>query len=400
MLKSVTLENFFSFRNPVKIELNKGVNLLLGINGSGKTSFINALRILTDGVGDMGLMRLINEKWGGYGEIINYNSDVQAPYAVLTYVFDKDKLNGLHPSANFQNDVHYKITIHPKGTGYYLSEKICVGNNGFVLLDFRNGYGKISTRDSESGKIGLQDFPSDNISSQELALKQVNDPLHYLPLFVLRKAIESICVYGGFNVSEESAIRQPAEYSIDTRLRSNGSNLSMIINNIKNDNIPNFKEIEDKFRNVNPTFLGVDLALKYGKAYLTVRERNMGRTIGALHLSDGTLRFLLMESIFYNSKRGNVVAVDEPERGMHPDMIRTVADMMKHAARTSQIIAATHSPQLLNQFRLDDILVFEKDERNISKVERLKPSDFEDDEDQALLPGQMWLMGQIGGKRW
>lgn len=398
MLKSVTVENFFSFRDPVNIELSEGVNLLLGINGSGKTSFINALRILTEGVGDLGLVRLINEKWGGYGEVINCNGDTPAPYARLTYVFDKEKLNALHPSANFKKDVYYKITIHPKGTGYYLSEKICDGYNGFVLLDFRNGNGKISTRDSESGKVGLQDFPSEDISSQELVLRQVSDPLHYLPLFVVRKAIESICVYGGFNVGEESAIRQPAEYSIDTRLRSNGFNLAMIISNIKNESIPDFTLIEEKFTNVNPAFKSVDLALKFGKAELTVRERNMGRTIRALHLSDGTLRFMLMESIFYNSNRGKLVAVDEPERGMHPDMIRTVAEMMKHAAKTSQIIAATHSPQLLNQFRLDDILVFEKDERNISTVERLKSSDYDDADE--LLPGQMWLMGQIGGKRW
>jgi predicted ATPase len=125
----------------------------------------------------------------------------------------------------------------------------------------------------------------------------------------------------------------------------------------------------------------------------------MNRAIGALHISDGTLRFLLLESIFYNPQRGNIVAIDEPERGLHPDMIRSVAEMIKYAANSTQIIVATHSPHLLNQFELDDVLVFEKDEDNSTIVKSISEDDFSDWEGDYL-PGQMWLLGQIGGKRW
>lgn len=126
----------------------------------------------------------------------------------------------------------------------------------------------------------------------------------------------------------------------------------------------------------------------------------MRRAVGALHISDGTLRFLLLECIFYNPRRGDIVAVDEPERGLHPDMIKTVSDMIKHAAKTSHMIIATHSPHLLNQFRLNDILVFEKDEANVAVVSRPTEADFPEMEEDLLLPGQMWMMGLIGGKRW
>lgn len=111
---------------------------------------------------------------------------------------------------------------------------------------------------------------------------------------------------------------------------------------------------------VNPHFKGIDISNRYGLSYLSLLEENMQRAIGSLHISDGTLRFLLLECIFYNTQRGNLVGIDEPERGLHPDMIRSVAEMVKMAARQTQIIAATHSPYLLNQFELEDILVFEK----------------------------------------
>ncbi len=149
----------------------------------------------------------------------------------------------------------------------------------------------------------------------------------------------------------------------------------------------------------NPYFKSIEISNLYGQSYLSLREKNMSKAIGALHISDGTLRFLLMESVFYNPSRGVLVAIDEPERGMHPDMIRSIADMMKHAAGQSQIIVATHSPHLLNQFELEDILVFEKDSENSTIIRRVSESDFPDWEGEYL-PGQMWLLGQIGGKRW
>ena len=114
---------------------------------------------------------------------------------------------------------------------------------------------------------------------------------------------------------------------------------------------------------------------------------------------DAQRGFLLLESIFYNPFRGALVAIDEPERGLHPDMIRSVANMIKDTAKQCQIIVATHSPHLLNQFELEDILVFEKNKENSTEIHTYSQADFPDWEGDYL-PGQMWLFGLIGGKRW
>lgn len=191
MIKRISIQGFFSFREETSIELNKGVNLMLGINGSGKTSFINALRVLSEGVAGGGLMKLIQEQWGGYDEIINVNGKTPSPFARLTFVFDRDSLNAIHTSMAFSGDVHYRITVHRSGSSYYLGEKLWISNDRgrFFLLDFQNGIGKISTRNSDEGKISLKEISGYEISGQELVLRQINDPVHYLPVFVLRKAI-------------------------------------------------------------------------------------------------------------------------------------------------------------------------------------------------------------------
>lgn len=403
MLKSIQLRDFFSFKGEKTVKLKKGVNLLLGINGSGKTSFINSLRLLSEGVAGDGLMKLIQEQWGGYNQIVNCNGERTVPCVQITYIFDYKGLNKLNPTVGFQSDVYYRITIRKSGTSYSLNETVYTQNRknpdkNFNYLEFNNGKGKISIR-HEDGKVEFQNYDSDDVSGQELVIRQINDPVRYLPTYVLRKAIETIAVYEDFDVSEKSNLRKPSDFSSDIRLRKSGENLTHVLNKLKLDYSFDFERLEDKFHNVNQNFKSIEINNLYGKAYLSFRENNLSRAIGALHISGGTLRYLLLESIFYNPLRGNFVAIDEPESGLHPDMIKSVADMIKLAAKNTQIIIATHSPHLLNQFELDDILVFEKNPDNSTIVHSISESDYPDWEGDYL-PGQMWLLGQIGGKRW
>ena len=74
-------------------------------------------------------------------------------------------------------------------------------------------------------------------------------------------------------------------------------------------------------------------------------------------------------------------------------------EMLKLAAKDTQLIIATHSPHLLNQFELEDVLIFEKNENNSTEVKKLSEEDFSEYEGD-LLPGQLWLNGELGGKRW
>lgn len=403
MLKEIILRDFFSFKGENRITLREGANLLLGINGSGKSSFINSLRILSEGIVGEGLVKLIQEQWGGYDQVVNFNGDRKAPYAQITYVFDYKKLNTINTAVDFKSDIYYRITIRQSGTSYTLNEKIYTEHkkktsSSFTYLEFSNGIGKISTRTQDLA-ILFQNYTDGDISGQELILRQINDPKHYLPIHALRKAIEAISVYSNFNIGEGSRVRSTTEFSTDIRLRKNGANLSQILNLLKLNHTFVFERLEDTFRNINPNFKSIEITNLYGQSYLSLLEKNMSRAIGALHISDGTLRFLLLESIFYNPLCGSLVAIDEPERGLHPDMIRSVAEMIKYSATQTQVIVATHSPHLLNQFELEDVLVFEKNEENSTIVRTISEKDFPDWEGDYL-PGQMWLLGQIGGKRW
>ena len=94
-----------------------------------------------------------------------------------------------------------------------------------------------------------------------------------------------------------------------------------------------------------------------------------------------------------------MVCLDEPEMGLHPDMIFSVANFIKRAAKESQIILATHSPLLLNDFDIEDLLIFEKNNDNQTIIVEKTEEDIEQWVNKFTV-GQLWMKGLIGGKRW
>ena len=397
MIKKVIIQDFFSFKGKNEIELKSGINILLGINGSGKTSFLNAFKLLYEGVSGIGFEALFQNQWGGFYQVVNVNKR-QAPYIQLTYVFDHKALKKINPSSPFDTDVHYRISVSPSGTSYSIRESLCTQSKGekakqFKYLDFKNGNGKLSIR--ENRNIVFENYKEGEVSGQELVLRQITDPLRYLPTHTIKKAIDSMSIYSYFDTG---LLRQPTNEYAGLKLKKTGDNLTSLFSYLKNNRTLIYDKIEKNLSKVNSAYKSIEFTPYGAQLYLSLKEKDLDKTIGALHLSDGTLRYLLLMAIFCNPNRGLFIGIDEPECGLHPDMIKSICDMIKEA-EDSQMIIATHSPLFLNHFELDNILVFEKNEQNETNVNRFNDDDFPNWEGEFLI-GQMWLRGQIGGKRW
>ncbi|AFY83186.1 AAA family ATPase [Oscillatoria acuminata] len=403
MFSRITLENFFSFKGPTTIELNPGLNILLGINGSGKSNLLKAIQLLSQAIIGNGLESIFLKIWGGFPTVANFNAN-EKDYIKLSFEFNKEVINNLNNQQGFQfrNNPIYELTIYRVGlTSYGLAEKLYLKNfpnPDFIFMEMNNAQGIISTR--EEGSVGIQKYPQDNqkvtFKSTEPVLSQVSDPERFYPLFTLKRALEYAAVYSNFDTSFSSFIRQPASYGTETKLLSDGQNLTTIINKIKNNHFLSYEKIEKAIQKINPFFKDISFDFIGSKLYLVLRENNLSRSVSIEQISDGTLRYLLLLSVLFNPERGNLVCLEEPETNLHPDMINTIAEALKQASTETQIILTTHSPLLLNLFELEDVLVFEKNEGNETVVNY----NFTDEIDEDFLVGQSWLQGWIGGKRW
>ena len=375
MIKKITVQNFFSFGTEQTIELNPDTNILVGINGTGKSNFIKAIRLLQQGIKG-NFEKLFSHQWGGFSGVENLiNPD--AVEIKISYCFDKIGLERALNINDVGSDIIYNITIQKKGlSNYLLLEEILCGDYYFKVMY------------------------SDDINSKELQLSYLKVLSHPTPFF-LKQAIEQISIYDYFDTSFGGEIRQLSPYYSENQLLTNGKNLTALLSHLNGNSVKAYDKIIEEFKNVNPNFKELVFTTPMaGKSLMSLKEKNLDRAITIENISDGTLRYLLLLSIFYNPNRGSVVCIDEPEAGLHPDMINGIAKGIKYAAQNgTQIIIATHSPLLLNAFELEDLKIFEKDKDNQTVVKTKSEEDFPDWEGD-FLTGQMWLRGELGGVRW
>ena len=129
-------------------------------------------------------------------------------------------------------------------------------------------------------------------------------------------------------------------------------------------------------------------------------EEEGGVTIPASRLSDGTLRWLSLLTILLHPDPPPLVCIEEPELGLHPDMIQPLAKLLLSAAERMQLVVTTHSDDLIDEMSANPaaIIVCEK-HLGSSVFRRLDAGQLSEWLERYRL-GQLWRTGEIGGNRW
>ena len=120
---------------------------------------------------------------------------------------------------------------------------------------------------------------------------------------------------------------------------------------------------------------------------------------GPHQLSDGSLRFMALATLFLQppEKLPNVIVLDEPELGLHPYAISVLAAMVKAAATRVQVVLATQSPRLVDEFEPHQIVVLETEGSAGTKRRPLDPSSLAQWLDEYSL-GELWEKNRFGGR--
>ena len=113
---------------------------------------------------------------------------------------------------------------------------------------------------------------------------------------------------------------------------------------------------------------------------MNYREKGQDYLFGPHQLSDGTLRFIALTALFLQPAdlRPKVIVVDEPELGLHPAAVSVLVGMAKAASNTAQVVLATQSTRLIDEFSADQVMIVERDDKRGSSIfRRLRERDLD-----------------------
>ena len=207
--------------------------------------------------------------------------------------------------------------------------------------------------------------------------------------------------YQFHDTSLQARIRRGGYIEDNRYLRDNAGNLAAFLYAMERNDPECYHRIEDTIRLVLPAFGRFDLsprAIDSTKILLNWYEKDHAEyLLGPHQISDGTLRFMALATLFLQPDLPDVIVLDEPELGLHPSAIVILAALVKSASTRAQVILATQSARLVDEFQPSQIAVLEADSRLGTRCQRLSGDQLSGWlQDYSL--GELWEKNKFGGR--
>lgn len=386
MLKSIKLTNLLSFGAETEIILNEGLNVLIGTNGSGKSNLIEAISLLQAMPKDL---TQVFRSGGGIEEWLWKGN--KNPFAKIEVVIEEKYRKP--PLCH---------SIEMWGEGHVFEEFIIDYDKRQSFdeeRDFHYHYECLNVKPCIKQKINAKEIYQEiEIDDSQSILAQRQDPSFYPEITRLSRTYEKIRLYRDWQFGRHTLPRtlQRADLPNDF-LKEDASNLGLILSSFRRNSEVKRKLLES-LKLFYDSIQDFEVIVQGG--YVQIFFEENGFTIPATRLSDGTLRYLSLLAILLHPNPPPLICIEEPELGLHPDVLPSLIELLKEAGERTQIIITTHSADLIDALTdmPEAVLVFDKLEGSTT-VNRLNKEDLTDWlKDYSL--GQLWSRGHIGGNRW
>jgi predicted ATPase len=202
----------------------------------------------------------------------------------------------------------------------------------------------------------------------------------------------------------ETAVKAPAahecDFSDNHELREDGANLAAYLFYLQNYQHTSYRRIVGTISQALAGFGEFVLqpsAQNPPRIRLRWRMKGMDGDFGAHQLSDGTLRFILLTTLLSlpPDHLPRIIAIDEPELGLHPAALNLVVSLIRVASHHCQVIIATQSAAVVDYFEPEDVIVVHR-QNGTSTLERLSSAALKEWLSEYSL-GQLWEKNVVGG---
>ena len=378
-IKRIGIAGFRRLKD-VDIEM-RPMMALIGANGVGKTSFMDALSLLAASARGSMRQRL---------------SDLSGIAAVIT----RDNLGSIILKAEIDNPgyepLNYNLSLVPQGTGYAISEEFLTQTTPGYLNPFKHidaKYDDIQFSDPSTQRLQKLDWEYDSLES---ALSQI--PRMYRQTEQSRRTLSSTEQYHVLDVGQRAPIKLPQQLRPTTLPGQNGEDLAPFLYNLRETDHGKYEAVEDALKVVFPKFEALGFpVVATGMISMTWKEKTFRNPFNMNELSEGTLRFLWLVSLLQSPDLPTITMIDEPEVSMHPELLSLLSDLMREASNRTQIIVATHSDRLVQFLNPNEVVVMDVDEDGGASMTWGDSLELDEWLAEYSLD-EVWQMGRMGGR--
>lgn len=351
-LKSVNIKGYRPFKDLVAPL--QPLEIIVGANGSGKSSLFEFLKFLRDGMYREFPSEIIE---GSIGQEIFHASGSEK------FEWNLDIDTGRPVSVLYQGEL-----IGPRTRSQIAWERVVSSSPfsdrddaPFVFLDIQGNRGLVQNPDS--GKLQSTEIKQDieKRSNQLLALSTIANPAMDI-LFKLNQYIRSWRFYSSFNIANHK-IRKSVLIEQQPVLHEDAGNLSSVLHYLMTEHRSAFDELQQRLRSVIPGFKGLTVKARGGPGEVIAfwQEQGIDQDLSLADLSDGILRLICWICLCVHPHPPALICIDEPDQGVHPRTLPVLAGLFENAAERTQILLATHSSYFLTQFDISQIAVLRKE---------------------------------------
>jgi predicted ATPase len=323
----------------------KPFSVLIGTNGSGKTSFLEVLSLLSASCNAQMSSRISD--LGGIGDIITRDKAAAIEIEVSSPV-------------QGQKPLDYGLRLEPRGQGYWIQRESLTQARGkpkpFKHIESENG--NVRYFDTRESSLVRPDW---DLNPLETALAQV--PKMFREPEEFRQTLAGTTFYASLDVSPKAPVRLPQQMRPATLPGSQGEDLVPCLYSLRENDPERFEVLEDTLVAAFPDFERLSFPpAAAGMLAMTWKNKNYSRLMYMHQLSEGTLRFLWLATLLGSRDLPPITLLDEPEVSLHPELQSLLVKLMREASARSQIIVATHSDRLVRLLTPEELLVVETED--------------------------------------
>ena len=393
--RTIRLDSVLSY-GPGTAELSvEPLNVLIGPNASGKSNLIEALSILRAAPRD--LQAPIREG-GGLRDWLWKGSPISGVATVDVTV----------ESLGSQVPIRYRLCFSETGTRFELRDEVVESERPlsefemqpYIYYRYEEGRPVLNVLTTTGQNRFERSLKREDVQPDQSILSQRRDPDTYPELTYIANKFERMSFYREFHVGRHTPPRLPQRTDLQQdRLLEDASNLGLVLNDLLNR--PTIKhQLLERMRDFYPSIEDVFTSLTGGTVQIFFHEKGLHHAVPATRLSDGSLRYLCLLAVLCHPTPPPIICIEEPEIGLHPDVISEVAKLLIDASSRSQIFVTTHSDILVDELTdvPESVIVCEKID-GATQLRRLDADELKPWLIDYRL-GELWTRGEIGGNRW